>query len=245
MKRSVSLVLLFAACVVALSLLTTLTGCSAGKLETPDDLKTPVDDPPVAAGETTAYTSGYVDLALTLPEGWQWESVQDKSAKTEGIRFWKTDDSTVKFLLQCWTRGYGLCGTGLVSEELTLSNGQQVWQHTYEQDAFWVNLYFSDVPGDYVLEPDGEMSETTWNACREELLAILATAQFGRNAPMTEQEAIDAAKPLCDGDYEMAYGRYDVTTGCWTVIFSKSAVGQNSLRFTVSPQGNVTPLEDM
>ena len=83
MKHSVSLVLLFAACVVALSLLTTLTGCSAGKLETPDDLKTPVDDPPVAAWETAAYTSGYVDLALTLPEGWDYSAGAREQAQIQ------------------------------------------------------------------------------------------------------------------------------------------------------------------
>ena len=176
---------------------------------------------------------------VTIPEGWQWESVQDKSMGTEGIRFWKTDDKAAAFRLLCWRNGYGLCGTDLVSEELTLSNGQTVWQHTHAQESFWLNLYFSGVPGDYVLEPDGNMTQETWDACRDEVLAILATAQFGREA-MTEQEATDIAKAQYDGEYDMTYARYDVHNGSWTVTFTKGAMGQSSVSVVVKPDGTAS-----
>lgn len=242
MKRSLSLILLAAVCVLALAAVTSLSGCSTkapdndptGNIDAPDPA-------PAVTGETAAYTSGYVDMALTIPEGWQWESVQDKSVGTEGIRFWKTGDTAVSFELLCWRSGYGLCGTGLVSEELTLANGQKVWQHTEEgDDSLWLNLYFENVPGDYVCAPRGTFTQADWDGCRDEVLAILSTAQFGRDA-MTEQAAIDAAAAQYGGEYAQAYGRYDVATGCWTVTFTKGAMGQNSDSFTVSPQGGVTP----
>ena len=220
MKRSVSLILLTAVCVLALAAVSTLSGCAA---------KIPADDPngnvntpdpqPVITGETATYTSGYVDIAMTIPEGWQWESVQDKELSTEGIRFWKTDDKALDFKLLCWRGGYGICGTGVTSEELTLSGGQMVWQHTEENNGnLWLNLYFEKTPGDYVCAPVGTLTRETWDNCRDEVLAILGTAQFGRDA-MTEQEAIDVAKAQYDGPYDEAYGRYDIKTGVWTVTF--------------------------
>ena len=242
MKRSLSLILLAAVCVLALAAVTSLSGCSAQ--EPANDPTGSIDAPdpaPAVTGETATYTSGYVDMALTIPEGWQWEAVQRSGTTTEGIRFWKTGDKALDFELLCWRNGYGICGTDVTSEELTLSGGQKVWQHTEEgDDSLWLNLYFENVPGDYVCAPRGTFTQADWDGCRDEVLAILGTAQFGRDA-MTEQAAIDAAAAQYGGEYAQAYGRYDVATGCWTVTFSKGAMGQNSDSFTVSPQGGVTP----
>lgn len=44
-------------------------------------------------------------------------------------------------------------------------------------------------------------------------------------ASSREQAAIDLAAAQYDGAYDTAWGRYDVTTGCWVVTFSKGAVG--------------------
>ena len=241
MKRSISLILLTAVCARALAAVTTLGGCAA-KPSDPTGSTTPAqDDTPSPTGESANYTSGYVDMALTIPEGWQWESVQDKDMGTEGIRFRKTDDPALDFQLLCWRNGYGICGTDLTSEELTLAGGQMVWQHTEESDgSLWLNLYFENVPGDYVCAPTGELTKETWDGCRDEVLSILATAQFGRGA-MTEQQAIDAVH--YDGEYDMAYGRYSVQDGSWTVTFDKGAMGQTSDRYVVKADGAVSPAD--
>ena len=245
MKRSLSLIVLAAICVLALAAVTSLSGCST---KAPDNDPTgSIDSPdpaPAVTGETATYTSGYVDMALDLPEGWSWEQVSDNGTdKTEGIRFYKTDDPTVSYTLLCWTGGYGICGTGVTSEEITLANGMKVWQHTEESDdGLWLNLYFESVPGDYVCAPSGTLTKEMWDGCRDEVLAILGTAQFGRDA-MTEQAAIDDAAAQYDGQYDMAYGRYSVVDGCWTVTFSKGAAGENSESFKITPQGSVTAAE--
>ena len=241
MKRSVSLILLTAVCVLALAAVSTLSGCTVrpqpsdptGNVDTPDPQ-------PAITGETAEYTSGYVDITMTIPEGWQWESVQDKSMNTEGIRFRKTDDKAVSFELLCWRGGYGICGTGVTSEELTLSGGQMVWQHTEENNGnLWLNLSFEKTPGDYVCAPVGTLTKETWDSCRDEVLAILGTAQFGRDA-MTEQEAIDVAKTQYDGPYNEAYGRYDIKTGVWTVTFVEGQRPTASI--DIKPDGTAGPL---
>lgn len=241
MKRSVSLILLTAVCVLALAAVSTLSGCTVrpqpsdptGNVDTPDPQ-------PAITGETAEYTSGYVDITMTIPEGWQWESVQDKSMNTEGIRFRKTDDKAVSFELLCWRGGYGICGTGVTSEELTLSGGQMVWQHTEENNGnLWLNLSFEKTPGDYVCAPVGTLTKETWDNCRDEVLAILGTAQFGRDA-MTEQEAIDVAKTQYDGPYDETYGRYDIKTGVWSVTFVEGQRPTASI--DIKPDGTAGPL---
>lgn len=241
MKRSVSLILLTAVCVLALAAVSTLSGCTVKPQPSdPTGNVTTPDPQPALTGETASYTSGYVDMALTIPEGWQWESVQDKELSAEGIRFRKTDDKAVSFELLCWRNGYGICGTGVTSTELTLSGGQMVWQHTEENNGnLWLNLSFEKTPGDYVCAPVGTLTKETWDSCRDEVLAILGTAQFGRDA-MTEQEAIDVAKTQYDGPYDETYGRYDIKTGVWSVTFVEGQRPTASI--DIKPDGTAGPL---
>ena len=246
MKRSVSLVLLAAACALALAAVMMLTGCGVKESDsgpTGDVTPDPAVDSPT--GEIVSETSGERVLAPAVAEGWKKEAEQDKSGGTEGVRFWCPDDKALDFRLLCWTKGFGMCGTGVTSQELTLPGGQTVWEYTEEgTDGLWLNICFVGTPGDYVLQPaGGTLDRDTWEACRDTLLAILDTARFGRNA-MTEQQAIDAASAAYDGQYDMAYGRYDVADGTWTVTFNRSVVGQEqkSARFSVSPDGKVSAL---
>ena len=244
MKRSLSLIVLAAICVLALAAVTSLSGCSA---KAPDNDPTgSIDAPdpaPAVTGETATYTSGYVDMALDLPEGWSWEQVSDNGTdKTEGIRFYKTDDPTVSYTLLCWTGGYGICGTGVTSEEITLANGMKVWQHTEENTEKgtmgMADIFFEDVPGSYVASPSETMTTEVWNANRDALLSILGTVQLGRKS-VSQQAAIDAAKAQYTGAYDQVYATYDVTSGAWTVSFSKSAAGAKTDRLVVDAAGKV------
>lgn len=210
-----------------------------------DDNKTgptPAPDPKPAV-TTAEFTHGYVDMALQLPEGWSWETVSDNgSDKTEGIRFYKTADTAVSYTLLCWTGGYGICGTGVTSEELTLANGMKVWQHTEEDTEkgtmVMADIFFEDAPGSYVASPSDTMTTEVWNANRDELLNILGTVQLGRKS-VTMQAAMDAAKTQYTGEYDQMYATYDVTSGAWTVSFSKSAAGAKTDRLVVDAAGKV------
>ena len=226
--------------ILALACALSLMACGKNN----DDNKTdpqPTPDPQPTV-TTAEFTHGYVDMALELPEGWSWEQVSDNgSDKTEGVKFYKTDDPTVSYTLLCWTGGYGICGTGVTSEELTLSNGMKVWQHT-EEDAqkgtIWADIVFEDTPGSYVASPSETMTTEVWNANRDALLSILGTAQIGRKS-VTMQAAIDAAKAQYTGEYDMAYATYDVTAGAWTVTFERGAMGQKADRLVVDAAGKV------
>ncbi len=226
--------------ILALACALSLMACGKKNNDTPDPTPAPEPKPAVTTAE---FTHGYVDMALQLPEGWSWETVSDNgSDKTEGIRFYKTADTAVNYTLLCWTGGYGICGTGVTSEELTLANGMKVWQHT-EEDAekgtmVMADIFFEDAPGSYVASPSDTMTTEVWNANRDELLSILGTVQLGRKS-VTMQAAMDAAKAQYTGEYDQVYATYDVTSGAWTVSFSKSAAGAKTDRLVVDAAGKV------
>ena len=226
--------------ILALACALSLMACGKKNNDTPDPTPAPEPKPAVTTAE---FTHGYVDMALQLPEGWSWETVSDNgSDKTEGIRFYKTADTAVSYTLLCWTGGYGICGTGVTSEELTLANGMKVWQHT-EQDTekgtmVMADIFFEDAPGSYVASPSDTMTTEVWNANRDELLSILGTVQLGHKS-VTMQAAMDAAKAQYTGEYDEVYATYDVTAGAWTVSFSKSAAGAKTDRLVVDAAGKV------
>ena len=100
------------------------------------------------------------------------------------------------------------------------------------------DIFFEDMPGSYVASPSETMTTEVWNANRDALLSILGTAQIGRKS-VSQQAAIDAAKAQYTGAYDQVYATYDVTSGAWTVSFSKSAAGAKTDRLVVDAAGKV------
>ena len=227
-------------CLLALCCAALLGACEWSAVPLEGD-KPPVGSPPEPqeiTGQLAEYTAGHVDMALTIPDGWAWETVEEDGQA--GLRFRKTDDGTVSFRLTCWLDGYGICGTGVTSEELTLANGQKVWQHTEENTEKgtmgMADIFFEDTPGSYVASPSETMTTQVWNANRDALLSILGTAQIGRKS-LSQQAAIDAAKAIYTGEYDAVYGTYDVTSGAWIISFSKGTAGGTADRVTVDAAG--------
>ena len=235
----------FLTCFLALCCAALLVACewSAVPLE---GEKPPVGSPPEPmeiTGQLAEYTEGNVDVALTIPDGWWWETLEEEGQS--GLRFGKTGERPVAFRLTCWLDGYGICGTGVTEQDLTLSGGQRVWQYTEGgQSTVWVNIAFQGVPGSYVCMPDdnGVMGSAAWDGCRDEMLAILGTAQIGRGI-LTEQQAIELAAAQYDGAYAMAWGRDDVKSGCWSVVFSEDSSGGNTVTRYVDSNGTVSDEE--
>lgn len=185
-------------------------------------------------GVLAEYENGYISLKLTLPEGWDWQEDPAEDG-TEGILFWDGEKPDQRFRLSAWPDGFGMCGTGVDFSEVTLASGAQLTE-AREEDR-WIILIFDGVPGSYTVRPQGEtLNSTVWDAkWREQILTILDTAELGGDA-MTEDEAIAKAAEVFSGDYDAAYGSYDLRTGVWTVRFF--AGEQETGRVTVNAEGN-------
>lgn len=186
-----------------------------------------------AKGTLAEYENGYISLKLTLPEGWDWQEDPAEDG-TEGILFWDGEKPDQRFRLSAWPDGFGMCGTGVDFSEVTLASGAKLTE-AREGDR-WIILIFDGVPGSYTVRPQGgTLNSTVWDAkWREQILTILDTAELGGDA-MTEDEAIAKAAEVFAGDYDAAYGSYDLRSGVWTVRFVEKE--QESARVTVDPEG--------
>ena len=98
------------------------------------------------------------------------------------------------------------------------------------------DICFEDVPVSFVASPSETMTTEFRNSNRDALLSILGAAQLGRMS-VGQQAAIDAAKAQYTGAYDQVYATYDVTSGAWTVSFSKSAAGAKTDRLGVDAAG--------
>ena len=194
----------------------------------------PFGDDWQAKGTLAEYENGYISMRLTLPEGWDWQEDPAEDG-TEGILFWDGEKPDQRFRLSAWPDGFGMCGTGVDFSEVTLASGAQLTE-AREEDR-WIILIFDGVPGSYTVRPQGgTLNSTVWDAkWREQILTILDTAELGGDA-MTEDEAIAKAAEVFSGDYDAAYGSYDLRTGVWTVRFF--AGEQEAGRVTVDAEGN-------
>ena len=184
-------------------------------------------------GTLVEYENGYISMRLTLPEGWDWQTDPAEDG-TEGILFWDGEKPDQRFRLSAWPDVFGMCGTGVDFSEVTLASGAQLTE-AREEDR-WIILIFDGVPGSYTVRPQGgTLNSTVWDAkWREQILTILDTAELGGDA-MTEDEAIAKAAEVFSGDYDAAYGSYDLRTGVWTVRFVEKE--QEIARVAVDPEG--------
>lgn len=184
-------------------------------------------------GTLAEYENGYISMRLTLPEGWDWQTDPAEDG-TEGILFWDGEKPDQRFRLSAWPEGFGMCGTGVDFSEVTLASRAKLTE-AREGDR-WLILIFDGVPGSYTVQPQGgTMNSAVWDAkWRERVLTILDTAQLSGDA-MTEDEAIGKAAEVFAGDYDAAYGSYDLKTGVWTVRFVEKE--QEIARVTVDPEG--------
>lgn len=177
----------------------------------------PFGDDWQASGTLAEYENGYISLKLTLPQGWDWQRDPSQDG-TEGILFWDGEKSEQRFRLSAWPEGFGMCGTGVDFQELTLPSGAKLTE-AREGDS-WLILIFNGVPGSYTVQPKGgTLNSTVWDAkWRDQILTILDTAQLGGDA-LTEDEAVAQAAERFDGEYDEAHGSFDLKTGEWTVRF--------------------------
>lgn len=184
-------------------------------------------------GTLAEYENGYISMKLTLPEGWDWQEDPAEDG-TEGILFWDGEKPDQRFRLSAWPNVFAMCGTGVDFSDVTLASGAQLTE-AREGDR-WIVLIFDGVPGSYTVRPQGgTLNSTVWDAkWREQILTILDTAQLSGDA-MTEDEAIGKAAEVFAGDYDAAYGSYDLKTGVWTVRFVEKE--QEIARVTVDPEG--------
>lgn len=149
--------------------------------ETETETNTPVE-----------YEGAYAHIALILPGGWTYETVEDLAdgQGQAGIRFWPEDDPGLSLQLCGWTDPIGLCATGVTIEDFTLDSGlsgtaysevmlaaNSGGENALTEDQFWITMVFHESTGVYALE--GNVPLALWEDYETTVYEILETVKLG------------------------------------------------------------------
>ncbi len=118
-------------------------------------------------------------VCLDYAEGWEYRIVEQNegdsgSGNGFGICFRPVgEDGWVKLL---YHDRFGVCGTGLKQEEITLANGMTGAMGTYDNGEVWSFIFFNEPYQGYVALSEGV--KDWWSQYGEEAMGILGTAQL-------------------------------------------------------------------
>lgn len=190
-----------------------------------------------------------VNMTMLLPEGWQWQSDEHNGYNadaqcqdlpdTVGFDFWCMDDPEVRFSFQCWTQGFAMCGTGVDFAEVNGLHKMTVATEPSSDGTVYVHMILQGMPGDYVVR--GEIPAQLWEKYRSAVVGMVDEAAVGEGCMEFEDALCAAQKIMSDGWNGEPFGRYDVLSGTWTVIFQQGSnccyvdVDQNG-RAVLQPQ---------
>lgn len=187
-------------------------------------------------GKTVTYEYGCVTMSLTIPKNWESQTLQPAEGLTMyGIVF-GPKGSEATMALCGYPDGVGFCGTDITFED-TLVAGHPASVAYYHQDGLdrLDHIYFTDIPGDFVLINQGLSSY--WEQYGEQIMQIAETVEI-RVDTISKDEAERIAKEQMDWDYYAVTSQLDHQSGDWTVTFwSKDREYANFV--TVSADGQV------
>ncbi len=120
----------------------------------------------------------YCNISLSLPEDWDysWGYTEDVPVSDVGIGIYPKAEGDVNGCITIeYIRGFGVCGTGLVSEKTTF-NEHDAYVGTYDNHPYWDFISLeSPYEGCVIINGAGE----SWFEKYEDVLSrILATVEF-------------------------------------------------------------------
>lgn len=134
--------------------------------------------PTPAPAETVTASGTAGTLRVQVPDGWKYEvcpeGTLDGSETDFGVKIWpgSGSDSCVQLY---WSDSFGVCGTGLKEETLTLAGGS-VSAGYYDGDKNWTFLSFQGKNSGIVAWAD---PNADWFADKgDQLLAVLDTVEW-------------------------------------------------------------------
>jgi len=132
----------------------------------------------VAAPQTASFCYEGDGIALTLPADWDYEiTAHDAEIGQFSIAVWPKAQPEAQLELIHYATPFGVCGTGLHTQEVAFSSGLTGSMGTYEDLDSWSYIAFE---GDYVALNQG--IGLWWDVYGVQAMEILGSAVFGEEA---------------------------------------------------------------
>jgi len=185
--------------------------------------------------ETVSYSYGCANMSIVIPKSWEY-SITEFSSVTDtfgiGIKPVGMDGEVGIYY---YRNGFGVCGTGLDSKPIDISENLSGTVGIYDESEIWNFITLNNVAGPYVIIVNGDV-EPWWNDNYEMLMSILGTIEVGKGQ-MTNDEAIEIASKLCPENYKNLYPSFDVENGSWSIPFADDSF-TNEMTVNVDANGN-------
>ena len=229
---------------LCLALLTFAAGCGNKPSAVPEETAAPEQtaaaqesvpvDIPVSDVGSDRFEGEFVEIkpqcppsygvTFWLPTGWTYSGMQSDDEPTSDLVVSIRPDfpGTEGDISIRYSRGFGVCGTGLVQKDIEF-NGHPAWQGFYDGQSLWSHIILKD-PKDCVIINDAQ----NWYAeYEEEIGRILSTVEFvwyaaGSSGSEPFDPVIDSASLDLDGDGipEDCVMTYGPTSGLFTVVIT-------------------------
>lgn len=183
-------------------------------------------------------SGAFSGITLTIPHNWKYETEHSDYSGEYCIAFWPENQTEGKIKLWYYD-AFGVCGTGLKEEEITLGE-YKARKGTYDNKKVWDFISFIGTPGKYVVMNEG--AEKWWDLYGDEAMQILSTVKLA-DGIIHEAQAIEIAKAEATVAYDQIQASYDSENGLWTVsLFKKNTAGGNQ-DITITCEGKVIDIQ--
>lgn len=195
------------------------------------------EEAPTALTQTAAWQGENASIVLSLPEDWAWNLFpenEDDAHLGSGIRFYPADDPTAGTVVR-FDNGFGVCGTGLETQKITLAGGTQIT--SYAWDGSKPTLYrFENTPGTYLadLQMDKEQRGRYFDA----VMQILDSAVLGGD--IIRKDTAIYLTGHAAAEQTRIYADFDTIRGVWVIEIhsQKTTPETHTYTYEVSADGS-------
>ncbi len=172
-------------------------------------------------GERIKKGNENANFSLILPEGWKYEDSNTLQEDSFGISIYREDSPDETITIGFYSM-FGVCGTGLRTESITLG-GFKAHKGIYDGNPTFDYIIFEDTPGYYVI--NNNCDSEWWKENKSTAMSILDSVIIA-DGIIFREEAVSKASEFSVGEYKRKVSEYDHKNGIWTITFMKEETEQ-------------------